>query len=54
MQIKTDNDHLERLHDEECMPEDYDITFSSKNTATVTAEVGEAVIDKYDSIHSDE
>jgi len=54
MYVKTENDATRRLHDAEVMPDDYVVEFSENNVAQVTEEVGNALINKYDSITHNE
>lgn len=50
MYIKTSKTHVQTLHNDDLMPDDYTVEFNSNGVAQVTDEVGEALISEYDSI----
>jgi hypothetical protein len=54
MYVKNDNTATRKLHNDDVMPEDYVVEFSENGVANVTQEVGESLIENYDTISKHE
>lgn len=50
MWVKFERTDTEEFHDSDCMPEGYTVELNYEGVAQVRQEVGEALIEKYDTI----
>jgi len=50
MHIVFQHTNTQRFHDRECMPPDYHVDVTSNGTAQVRESVGEALVEKYNTI----
>jgi len=50
MHVVFENTNTQEFHDQDCMPPDYRVDVTSNGTARVKESVGEALVEKYDTI----
>lgn len=50
MYVQTSKTHVQSFHDRDIMEQGYEVDFNDNGVAQVTEEVGEALVEKYDSI----